>query len=86
MKFLNRCQNTRICQRTGLEELLLVQTVRVNYSPPRLDNTMPKKKAVLVDLPLNLECRLETGIPTPEVTWKFMPKNGAETELRGMSK
>ena len=71
--------------RTGLEELLLVQTLKVNYSPPRLDDNMPKKKAVLRDSPLHLTCEVEAGVPAPEVNWKFVPKSGggAATELRG---
>ena len=71
--------------RTGLEELLLVQTLRVNYSAPRLDDEMPKTAAALADSPLHLECLVERGVPTPEVTWKYRPKGGAERELKGRS-
>ena len=71
--------------RTGLEELLLVQTLRVNYSPPRLDDGMPETAAALADSPLQLECLVERGVPTPEVTWKYRPRGGAERELKGRS-
>jgi hypothetical protein len=60
---------------TGLEELMLVQKVKVAFETPLLDRTIPMKIEVLADTRLKLECSVLKGIPSPEVTWKFKPKN-----------